>query len=220
MTLALRPGVELSYRVGVSSPRGFMAVGEDVRVLGIDPGTRLCGWGLVDRIGSRIVHVDNGVLCLPEKAHLSVRLAKLAHELDAVIAQFRPGAVAVEGVFQHRNVRSALTLAHARGVALARAGHHGLSVGEYTPQQIKKAVTGSGRGAKEQVQQMVVLRLGLNEPPQPDAADAVAVAMCHAQHGVETQRETVSGLPKFKVSRNKAAKGLAALVEQQMRERQ
>ncbi len=197
-----------------------MAAGEDVRVLGIDPGTRFCGWGLVDRSGSRLNHVDNGVFCLAEKAPLAVRLAQLASELDGVIAQFKPGAVAVEGVFQHRNVRSALTLAHARGVALARAGHHGLTVVEYTPQQVKKAVTGSGRAAKEQVQQMVVLRLGLKEPPQPDAADAVAVAMCHAQHGVNTQREAVPGLPKFKVSRNKAAKGLAALVEQQMRERQ
>ncbi len=152
------------------------------RVLGVDPGTRHCGWGVVERDGSRLVHVDNGVLVLPETLRLEQRLAALLERLDAVIGQYRPETAAVEGVFQHRNARSALVLGHARGVALAALARRGVAIAEYTPQQVKKAVCGSGRAAKEQIQLMVALRLGLPEVAQVDASDAVAVALCHAQH--------------------------------------
>lgn len=152
------------------------------RVLGIDPGTRLCGWGLVDVQGPALRHVDNGVVVLGESAPLAARLSTLFEQLDRIIAEHRPDAAACEGIFQHRNARSALILGHARGVALAVMARAGLSVKEYTPMQIKKAVCGHGRAGKLQVQQMVAMRLDLNEIPQEDAADAVAVAVCHGQH--------------------------------------
>ncbi len=154
-----------------------------IRVLGIDPGTRLCGWGVVARVGARLEHVDNGVVVLDPKAALADRLARLLEALEGVLGVYRPDAAACESVFHNRNARAALTLGHARGVALAALARSGLAVSEYTPQQVKKAVTGSGRADKAQIQQMVALRLALPEPPQADAADAVAVALCHAQHG-------------------------------------
>ena len=151
------------------------------RVLGIDPGSRFCGWGIVDCDGNQITHVDNGVVVLPPRQRLEMRLGSLLDAIEGVLSRHRPTTVAVEGVFQHRNPRSALVLGHARGVALAASARAGLEIHEYSPQQVKKAVTGSGRADKEQVQQMVTLRLQLAETPQEDAADAVAVAICHAQ---------------------------------------
>ena len=189
-----------------------------VRVFGVDPGSRLCGWGVVTRDGSRFEHVDNGVVVLDGKSPLGPRLARLLDRLEAIIAEMAPAVVAVEGVFHHRNVRAALTLGHARGVALAAAARHGLEIHEYTPQQVKKAVTGSGRADKAQVQQMVTLRLELPEPPQADAADAVAVALCHAQHLDFGGGPT---LPKPRTGgRRRSDKALRALVESQQRGRQ
>ena len=101
--------------------------------------------------------------------------------LEDVLERYKPEAVAVEGVFQHRNARSALILGHARGVAIATCAVRGLSVTEYSPLQIKKSVTGTGRANKTQIQEMIALRLGLKSIPQEDAADAVAAAICHAQ---------------------------------------
>ena len=154
---------------------------QTTRVLGIDPGTRLCGWGVVERVGSRLVHVDNGVVVLDPKAPLAVRLARLLDALEQVVASHAPDMAACETVFHNRNAQSALILGHGRGVVLAVLARAGLEVHEYTPQQIKKAVVGSGRADKAQVQAMVARRLDLPESPQADAADAVAVALCHAQ---------------------------------------
>jgi Holliday junction DNA helicase RuvA subunit/crossover junction endodeoxyribonuclease RuvC len=151
-------------------------------VIGIDPGSRLCGWGVVDLVGGRPVSVDNGVVVLNENRPLAERLGVLFDRLGDVLREHSPTCAAVEGIFQHRNARSALILGHARGVALAVLARTGLEVAEYTPQQIKKAVTGTGRADKGQVQIIVARRLELPEPPQADAADAVAVALCHAQH--------------------------------------
>ena len=114
------------------------------RILGIDPGTRLCGWGFVDCDGSQITHVDNGVVVLSAKDELYSRLGNLLEQLNALIEKYQPTSVAVEGVFQHRNARSALILGHARGVALAIAAKHGLAVHEYAARQVKKALTGTG----------------------------------------------------------------------------
>ncbi|MFN3201842.1 MAG: crossover junction endodeoxyribonuclease RuvC [Bradymonadia bacterium] len=152
------------------------------RVLGIDPGTRFCGWGIVDADGPHMSHVDNGVVVLGDSAPLAKRLSILLDRLSALIDEYQPTAAACEGVFQHKNARSALILGHARGVALAVMAKAGLDVKEYTPMQIKKAVCGHGRAGKLQVQHMVSMRLGLNEVPQEDAADAVAVALCHGQN--------------------------------------
>ena len=188
--------------------------GDGVRVLGVDPGTRLCGWGIVERTGSSVRHVDNGVIVLDEKAPLATRLAVLMDRLDGLIAEYRPTLAAVETVFHNRNARSALTLGHARGVALAVSARHGLGIHEYTPQQIKKAVTGSGRADKAQVQQMITLQLGLGDPPQADAADAVAAALCHAQH-LALGLPTMQLPPKPKGGKRKAKAALEALVARQ-----
>lgn len=191
-----------------------MTTDEGTRVLGIDPGTRLCGWGVVARNGSTVVHVDNGVVVLDAKAPLAARLAVLMTRLDGIISTYRPALAAVETVFHNRNARSALTLGHARGVALAVAAHRGLGIHEYTPQQIKKAVTGSGRAGKEQVQQMITMQLGLADPPQADAADAVAAALCHAHH-LALGMPTMQLPPKPKGGRRKAQAALEALVARQ-----
>lgn len=152
-------------------------------VLGIDPGSRLCGWGVVGGVGSTLGHIDNGVFVLGDEAvPLPTRLDRLFTALEGIIRQHRPTMVAVEKVFVgHGNAQSALALGHARGVALLAAARAGLPVHAYTAQEVKKAVTGSGRADKVQVQQMVALRFSLPEVPQADAADAVAVALCHAQ---------------------------------------
>jgi len=152
-----------------------------IRILGIDPGSRLCGWGLVSSQGPKIEHIDNGVFVLTAVESLPDRLGLLMQSLEDVLERYRPKAVAVEGVFQHRNARSALILGHARGVAIATCAVRGLDVAEYSPLQIKKSVTGTGRASKDQIQQMIALRLGLKSIPQEDAADAVAAAICHAQ---------------------------------------
>ncbi|MGK0361307.1 MAG: crossover junction endodeoxyribonuclease RuvC [Bradymonadia bacterium] len=152
-------------------------------VIGIDPGSHRCGWGLVTIDGSRITHVDNGVIVAKGNAPLAARLHAIFTQLEAVIARHTPAAAAIEQVFVgHGNARSALVLGQARGVALLALSRGGLAPESYTAQQVKKAASGSGRADKDQVQQMVAMRLGLPEVPQEDAADAVAVALCHAQH--------------------------------------
>jgi len=150
-----------------------------VRILGIDPGTDLAGWGLIEVRGTRISHVDNGVLELG-RGSLAERLAALFDGLDRVIGSYRPTEAAVEGVFTARNARSALTLGHARGVALLAAVRRQLPLFEYSPAQVKKTVSGSGRADKAQIQRAVQMLLGLPEPAQADAADALAIAFCHA----------------------------------------
>ena len=152
-------------------------------VVGIDPGSRRCGWGLVTIDGSRITHLDNGVIVAKANAPLAARLHAIFTALEAMLATHVPAAAAIEQVFVgHGNARSALTLGQARGVALLALARAGLTPESYTAQQVKKAASGSGRAEKDQVQQMVAMRLGLPEVPQEDAADAVAVALCHAQH--------------------------------------
>lgn len=188
------------------------------RVLGIDPGTRLCGWGLVERVGSRVNHVDNGVIVLDPKADLGPRLGHLLDRLEALLAEYRPAIAAVETVFHNRNARSALTLGHARGVALAALARGAVPIHEYTPQQIKKAVTGTGRADKEQVQLMVTRQLELGDPPQADAADAVAVALCHARHlGLVGPDIRLPRKPRG--SKRRADAALAALVKAQQEAR-
>lgn len=185
-----------------------------LRILGIDPGSRLCGWGVVDLVAGRPSSVDNGVIVLSEGG-LPERLAELFARLEQVLGGHRPTCAAVEGIFQHRNARSALILGQARGVALLALARHGLSVAEYTPQQIKKAVTGTGRAEKEQVQMVVARRLGLGDPPQADAADAVAVALCHAQHLAFPLPVNLPPQPPRRAGRKRAQAALAALVAAQ-----
>jgi crossover junction endodeoxyribonuclease RuvC len=150
-------------------------------VLGIDPGTASTGYGVVARRGGRSVALDGGVIETPSELALERRLADIHARLSELIETHRPEAVAIEDLYFGRNVRSALAVGQARGVALLAAGQAGVPCFSYTPQQIKGAVCGSGRADKEQVQRMVGALLSLPAPPEPDhAADALAVALCHA----------------------------------------
>jgi crossover junction endodeoxyribonuclease RuvC len=151
-----------------------------MRVLGIDPGSRFLGFGVVEGRGGRVSHVGHGVLRLDGAAPLARRLQQIWVELKLVIEGFEPDVVAVEGVFTHKNARSALILGHARGVALLLAAQAGLDVFEYAPARVKKAVGAGGNDSKESVARMVKLQLALLEPiERADASDALAVALCH-----------------------------------------
>jgi crossover junction endodeoxyribonuclease RuvC len=151
-----------------------------VRVLGIDPGSAVTGYGVVERRDGRLRHVAHGTLRLRRAEPLATRLAALQRDLAAVIASFAPDVVSVERVFVSASARSALVLGHARGVALASAGVAGLPVAEYAAREIKQAVVGFGGAHKQQVQAMVRRLLGLEREPALDAADALAAAICHA----------------------------------------
>ena len=151
-----------------------------MRVLGLDPGFATTGYGVVTRSGARLSALALGVIRTEDAAPHSVRLAALYEELGALIATHQPEAVAVERVFFSTNVRTAMAVGQAAGVALAVAGAHGIPVFEYTPNEVKQAVAGFGAAPKAQVQTMVtaVLRLA-SVPRPPDAADACALAICH-----------------------------------------
>ena len=155
-----------------------------MRVFGIDPGSVRTGYGCVDTDGSRHRLVTCGTLAPPPGAGLPEKLHFIHDGLVALIRAASPQCVAIENLFHARNVRSALVLGHARGVAVLAAVEAGLAVIEYTPAEIKLAVVGYGRAEKQQVQRMVQLLLGLDTAPSPhDAADALAVAICHAHAG-------------------------------------
>lgn len=150
-----------------------------MRVLGIDPGSRITGYGLVEQQGSRLVHVDNGAIFTDKADDFPGRLKLIFEGISTVISEYQPEVVAVEDIFFSTNVRSALKLGQARGAAIAAAVHGCLPVFEYTALQVKKAVVGEGKAAKEQVQKMLKALLGLPEVAQADASDALAVAVCH-----------------------------------------
>jgi crossover junction endodeoxyribonuclease RuvC len=151
-----------------------------VRVFGIDPGSERTGYGCVETDGRRHRLVICGAISTAGARSLAARLATIHGRLSALLAECRPDVVAIENLFYATNVRSALTLGHARGVAMLSAVEAGLELAEYTPTEIKRAVVGYGRAEKAQVQQMITLLLGLDAPPTPhDAADALAVALCH-----------------------------------------
>ncbi|CAH2032013.1 crossover junction endodeoxyribonuclease RuvC [Trichlorobacter ammonificans] len=150
-----------------------------MRVLGIDPGSRITGYGIVEQQGSRLLHVDNGAIFTDRASDFPERLRLIFEGLSRVIVEYRPEAVAVEDVYVSDNVRTALKLGQARGAAIVAAVHAAVPVFEYTASQVKQAVVGQGRAGKEQVQKMVKALLGLPEIAQADASDAVAVAICH-----------------------------------------
>jgi crossover junction endodeoxyribonuclease RuvC len=148
-------------------------------ILGLDPGSRVTGWGLVRQDGAHAIRVASGVLRLDGQAELGARLADLAVRLEALLAEQRPDCAALEQIFSAKSARSALVLGHARGVILASVARAGLSVCEYTPAQVKQAVTGSGRAEKSQVQRMVAVLLNYRAPMSEDESDALAVALTH-----------------------------------------
>ena len=156
---------------------------EEVRILGIDPGSRITGWGLIGMRGSDLIGLDHGIFRLPEGLSLAGRLAVLHREMTALLTRIGPVEVAVEDIYVARNVRSALTLGHARGIILLACAQAGLDVKEYPANIIKQSVLGqAGRAAtKERVGFMVKALLGLSEVPGPsDVTDALACAICHA----------------------------------------
>ena len=168
-----------------------------MRVFGIDCGTECTGYGVVESVETRhassLSVVDYGGIPLSRKETLPARLAKVFRELTAMLEQHRPDVVAVEEVFYSVNAQSALKLGHVRGVALLAAAEAGLPVAEYAPLTIKSSVVGYGLAKKEQVQFMVSRLLNLDAPPQPfDAADALAIAICHL-HTAQTQEAQSRG---------------------------
>ena len=151
-----------------------------MRIFGIDPGSDRTGYGCVETDGRRYHLVTCGAIGPLAPESFPNRLARIHRELTTLLASCRPDAVAIENLFHAVNVRSALKLGHARGVAMLAAVEAGCPVVEYTPAEIKRAVVGYGRAEKHQVQQMIKLLLALPKPPSPhDAADALAVAICH-----------------------------------------
>ena len=151
-----------------------------VRILGIDPGSHRTGWGIIDAQGTRFRYVCSGTITAKGNG-LAQRLVVIANDLDQIIVQHQPDLGAIESVFHAKNSQSALKLGHARGVALLSMGRAGLEIGEYSPTQIKQALTGAGRAEKEQVAQMVQLLLGHPGPFGLDESDGLAIAMCHGQ---------------------------------------
>jgi crossover junction endodeoxyribonuclease RuvC len=153
-----------------------------MRVCGIDCGTETTGYGVVES-SPDLVWLAAGGICPPRKSHLPERLAAIHAELVALLDRWRPDVVAVEEVFYSVNAKSAIRLGHVRGVALLAAASAGIPVAEYAPLTIKSTVTGYGLAAKQQVQFMVARLLGLASAPEPaDAADALAIAICHIHH--------------------------------------
>ncbi|MFN3972996.1 MAG: crossover junction endodeoxyribonuclease RuvC [Gemmobacter sp.] len=154
-----------------------------MRVLGIDPGLRNLGWGVIDVAGSRLTHVANGICHSdPSGQDLAQRLCHLHAQLTAVVVRFAPDAAAVEHTFVNKDAVATLKLGQARGIALLVPAQAGLAVGEYAPNAVKKCVVGVGHAAKVQVDHMVRLHLPGVVIAGPDAADALAVAICHAHH--------------------------------------
>ena len=154
-----------------------------VRILGIDPGLRVTGFGIIDKAGQQLAYVTSGCVRTPLAGSLPERLAVILESLGEVIAAHRPGEVAIEKVFVNVNPESTLALGQARGTAICAAVAAKLPVAEYTALQVKQAVVGNGLAKKEQVQEMVKRLLRLAGAPSADAADALACAICHAHGG-------------------------------------
>lgn len=171
-----------------------------MRIFGIDPGADRTGYGCVETDGSRHRIVACGAISAPAHATFPEKLLNIHTRLADVLAECRPDCVAIENLFHAVNVRSALKLGHARGVAMLAAVEAGVPVHEYTPAEIKRAVVGYGRAEKPQVQHMVKLILGLSAVPSPhDAADALAVAICHA-HAIPPARVAAAMVAKSRAT--------------------
>lgn len=163
-----------------------------MRILGIDPGSRITGYGVIDSDGVRSVHIGSG--CIHVKAdQMAEKLGIIFREVDRIVQDHRPEELSVEQVFMSRNAASALKLGHARGAAICAAVNHQLPVSEYSPRTIKQAIVGTGAADKGQVQHMVCRLLRLDDELQSDAADALAAALCHA-HTIATLRRFPKGV--------------------------
>lgn len=155
---------------------------QPVRIIGIDPGLRRTGWGVVDSDGHRLVHVAGGLITSNAKAGLAERLVELFEGLSSVLAEWAPTEAAVEATFVNRDATATLKLGQARGVALVAPALSGLAVAEYAPNQVKKTVVGAGHAGKEQIRAMIGHLLPKASPQSEDEADALAIAITHAHH--------------------------------------
>jgi crossover junction endodeoxyribonuclease RuvC len=155
---------------------------ETVRIIGIDPGLRRCGWGVIESTGNRLGYVACGTITPPTEGALADRLVELHRGISAVLDEFAPDEAAVEETFVSAGARSALQLGQARGVVLMTPALRGLPVGEYAANLIKKSVVGSGHAEKGQIQMMIKILLPTASFKGADAADALAIAVCHAHH--------------------------------------
>ncbi len=149
------------------------------RIIGIDPGSRITGFGIIDWVGNKCTYIDSGCIRLTKES-LPERLQQIYQSIIQLIETYTPKEMAIENVFVARNPASALKLGHARGVAIVAGVNNGLPIAEYSAKQVKQSVVGKGAADKNQVQHMVTVLLKLKKKPQADAADALAIAICHA----------------------------------------
>lgn len=154
---------------------------DKTRIIGIDPGSRCTGYGVIDSDGLRHRYVTSGYIKIGGE-ELADRLGMIFREISHIVSQWQPQIMAVEQVFVNKNADSALKLGQARGAAICAGIHAGLEIGEYAPRAIKKAVIGKGGADKQQIQQMMKILLNLDALPQSDEADGLAIALCHANH--------------------------------------
>jgi len=168
------------------------AMQQAIRIIGIDPGLNATGWGIIDCAGQRLSHVASGTVRADAKAQLAARLVSILRALEKVIAEHRPHEAAIEETFVNRDARSALKLGQARGAAMLAPALAGLPVHEYAPNRIKKTVVGAGHADKRQIGAMVRMLLPRAAPDSADAADALAVAICHAHFRAAKARGMVS----------------------------
>ena len=154
-----------------------------MRILGIDPGLAIVGWGVIEAVGGRFYPIACGSVTTPAHTDVDARLATIYEDVTAIMDKYKPDELALEELFFNTNRTTGITVAEARGVVLLCARQHGLPIGEYTPMQVKQAVVGYGLAEKKQVIAMVTSLLKLPAPPKPDdTADALAVALCHGQN--------------------------------------
>lgn len=178
------------------------------RIVGIDPGTTVTGWGVVEASGTSLRHIAHGTIVTVGAPAQADRLSVIYRGIDEVIQSYRPQGMSIERVFFARNAQSALKLGQARGVILLAAAHHGFAIYEYAAVEIKMAVVGYGHASKEQVQKMVAALLHVQESMAADAADALAAAVCHL-HRESFQSRIIEALPG--ASRRKGRNSLALL---------
>ncbi|HYJ19859.1 MAG TPA: crossover junction endodeoxyribonuclease RuvC [Burkholderiales bacterium] len=183
----------LKEAAAVSPTRPASQVLSVVRILGIDPGLRVTGFGILEKSGQKLAYVTSGCIRTDQDADLPERIRTILEGLSQLIAEMRPHQVAVEKVFVNVNPQSTLLLGQARGAAICAAVIGSLPVSEYTALQVKQAVVGNGHARKEQVQEMVRRLLKLPGDPSPDAADALACAICHAHGGQGLGKLATSG---------------------------
>lgn len=155
-----------------------------MKVLGFDPGTATTGYGVVEESGNKLIHIAHGVIRTPPGLHFAKRLKMLSDECDEIIRRYAPDAVALEKLYFARNITTGIAVAQARGVIALAAANHDRPTGEFSPTEVKLAITSHGGASKSQVQQMIKILLNLDAPPKPDdAADALGIAICQIHAG-------------------------------------